>query len=146
MYLNNPTMFSPYQTKQWLKNLPETSQRLIVFDNYVFFIGLVRIDHIDHINKNCMIGLDITTEERGRGHAKHIYNQLFDYWFNQMNMNMMYLEVLETNQRAIHIYAKLGFKPVGKIRQAIFRNGQYEDSIIMDLLQEEYHHKGKNNE
>ena len=53
-------------------------------------------------------------------------------------MHMVYLEVLESNDRAIHVYERLGFRIDGRLRQRIFRNGTYEDSILMSLLRSEY--------
>jgi RimJ/RimL family protein N-acetyltransferase len=136
LYLHNVTMYSFNETKQWLNNLLSTSQRLIVEE--LGFIGLIRIDNIDNINQNCMVGLDIAIDCRGKGLSYTIYRKLLNYLFLQMNMNMIYLEVLESNKRAIHIYNKLGFTQQGQRRQAIFRNGKYENSIMMDLLREEY--------
>ncbi|RLI67681.1 MAG: N-acetyltransferase, partial [Candidatus Gerdarchaeota archaeon] len=42
------------------------------------------------------------------------------------------------NKRAIRTYEKVGFKMVGKLRQAHFSDGKYHDVILMDILQDEW--------
>ena len=102
------------------------------------FIGLVRIDRIDNVNRNCAVGLDLVGAFRGRGLSAKIYAWLLDYLFHQLNMHMVYLEVLASNERAIHVYKRIGFHIDGRLRQKVFRNGAYEDSILMSLLRSEY--------
>ena len=48
------------------------------------------------------------------------------------------LRVFETNPRAIHVYQNLGFTEEGRLRQAHYHAGQYEDLILMGLLSEEW--------
>ena len=47
------------------------------------------------------------------------------------------LVVFERNKPAIHLYEKFGFVKEGCCRRAIFRNGQYLDTLIMAYLVEE---------
>ena len=75
------------------------------------------------------VGLDLVPEHRGKGLSAKVYAWLLDYLFHQLNMHMVYLEVLESNARAQHVYERLGFHIDGRLRQRIFRNGTYEDSI-----------------
>ena len=42
------------------------------------------------------------------------------------------------NERALKCYKKCGFKEVGRIRQSKYINGRYYDSIVMDILKEEF--------
>jgi RimJ/RimL family protein N-acetyltransferase len=43
----------------------------------------------------------------------------------------MTLEVFDTNERARHVYRKLGYEEVGRIPKAVSKDGWYFDSIIM---------------
>ena len=47
------------------------------------------------------------------------------------------MEVNGYNRRAIHVYERLGFKLVGRLREQIVMNGRRYDQMIMDLLREE---------
>ena len=133
--------FTRKQCEDWLINLSNTSQRLVIMDNGDRPVGLFRIDNIDYQNQNCCFGLDILKEHRGQGHAIPIWQMMMDEWFNNRNMHMIWLEVLSTNPRATHIYEKLGFKHDGKFRDAVFRQGQWIDSIFMSIKHKEYFEK-----
>ncbi len=150
LHLHDVNQYNAAQTESWLRSLPATSKRYSVFEwlntpatpaHCGEFMGLVRIDRIDSVNRNCAVGLDLVPQQRGKGLSVKVYKWLLDYLFLQLNMHMVYLEVLESNERAIHVYERLGFQVDGRLRQRIFRNGAYEDSIIMSLLRSEYEAK-----
>jgi RimJ/RimL family protein N-acetyltransferase len=145
--LHDANQYNAAQTENWLRHLPAASRRYSVFEwvgaphapvRIGSFVGLVRIDRIDSVNRNCAIGLDIVAEHRGKGLAAKVYDWLLDYLFNQLNMHAVHLEVIESNARAQHVYEKLGFHVDGRLRERVFRNGKYEDSILMSLLRSEY--------
>jgi diamine N-acetyltransferase len=147
LHLHDVNQYNASQTEAWLRRLPATSKRYSVFEwlnapaapaQSGEFLGLVRVDRIDSVNRNCSIGLDLVPQHRGKGLSAKVYAWLLDYLFLQLNMHMVYLEVLESNERAIHVYERLGFRIDGRLRQRIFRNGTYEDSILMSLLRSEY--------
>jgi diamine N-acetyltransferase len=150
LHLHDVNQYNATQTETWLRTLPATSKRYSVFEwlnapatpaQCGDFIGLVRIDRIDAVNRNCAVGLDLVPQQRGKGLSAKVYTWLLDYLFLQLNMHMVYLEVLESNERAVHVYERLGFRIDGRLRQRIFRNGTYEDSILMSLLRSEYEAK-----
>jgi RimJ/RimL family protein N-acetyltransferase len=147
LHLHDANQYNLTQTEAWLRSLPAASKRYSVFDwlnapsapaQCGEFLGLVRIDRIDSVNRNCAVGLDLVSQHRGKGLAAKVYARLLDYLFHQLNMHMVYLEVLESNERATHVYERLGFRVDGRLRQRVFRNGTYEDSILMSLLRSEY--------
>lgn len=49
----------------------------------------------------------------------------------RLGIKMMTLEVFDTNDRARHVYGKLGYEEVGRIPTAVSKDGEYIDSIIM---------------
>ncbi len=147
LHLHDANQYDESQTEHWLRHLPTTSKRYSVFlwnnspnspPEIGPFVGLVRIDRIDAVSRNCMIGLDLVPEYRSKGLSTKVYAWLLDYLFRQLNMHMLYLEVLDANTRAQHVYERLGFHVDGRLRQRVFRNGTYEDSILMSLLRSEY--------
>jgi RimJ/RimL family protein N-acetyltransferase len=46
---------------------------------------------------------------------------------------LLILDVFATNGRARHVYEKIGFREVGKMPKAIFKGGEYIDSVRMAL-------------
>jgi len=52
----------------------------------------------------------------------------------ERGFEIVWLMVFASNQRAIHLYKKLGFKECGRIKNGIkFPDGTYTDKIIMTL-------------
>lgn len=46
--------------------------------------------------------------------------------------------MLEYNQVAQKLYKKIGFIEEGRKRKAVYKNGEYIDELIMELLRDEY--------
>ncbi len=65
-------------------------------------------------------------------------NVLIRFIFNEMNINKIKLHVYSFNERAIRCYEKCGFIKEGVLRQELYRDGRYYDTIVMGLLKEDY--------
>jgi len=102
------------------------------------FLGIARITDIDLINKSAMIGLDIKPEFRGRGLGTKAFKAIMEYFFLHRNFHRLHLMVLDGNEVAQKLYKSAGFIEEGKLRQAIWRNGHWNDYIVMSILEEEY--------
>lgn len=138
--LTDPSIVSPEQQIEWFKKLrkSESSRRLVVEDEYMNKVGLIRLDQIDYHNLNVCVGMDICKEFRGQGYAKPIYKELFKYLFDKEFFNRLWLLVAEYNTKAYSIYKALGFKEEGRHRQALYKNSKFFDYVLMGLLKEEY--------
>ncbi|WP_278739257.1 GNAT family N-acetyltransferase, partial [Paenibacillus macerans] len=42
------------------------------------------------------------------------------------------------NPRAIHVYEKIGFRREGVLRDELFMDGGFHDSILMSMLEDEF--------
>jgi len=51
------------------------------------------------------------------------------------------LRVYSFNERAIKAYEKTGFKIIGKRREALLRDKERHDIILMDILPNEFYEK-----
>ncbi|MDP3176859.1 MAG: GNAT family protein, partial [Spirochaetaceae bacterium] len=85
------------------------------------------------------VGLFIGEEtKRGLGYGTEALRLLCDYAFNVIGLNALMLRTYEYNERAVASYRKIGFKEVGRLRQAHFYGGERHDIILMDLLAAEF--------
>lgn len=102
MYLHDQSAYSVEQSLLWFdKNKP------------VFYIAIV--DGIDVgyfrtsiVHGEMYVGLDISTEHRGKGLAEPLYKYFLHFVFSS-KVDRVFLRVRSTNKRAYHIYDKLGF-------------------------------------
>ena len=84
------------------------------------------------------IGIALNPALRNKGFGTETMKFLLWFGFNMRNYQRIELEVIEGNDPAKHVYEKVGFKEVGRHRNYIFRNGKYLDTILMDILREEW--------
>jgi RimJ/RimL family protein N-acetyltransferase len=102
-------------------------------------IGRCMLDGIDLVDCRAMLGIDIGDKTFwGQGYGQESVRLLVDYGFNLLNLNSIMLGVFEFNQRAQACYRKVGFKEIGRRRQARIVGGRKYDVILMDLLAEEF--------
>jgi RimJ/RimL family protein N-acetyltransferase len=73
-----------------------------------------------------------------RGHGSEAMRVLLRYGFNTLNLHRIALQVFESNARARHVYQQLGFVQEGRLRQARYHEGKFEDIILMGILRDEW--------
>ena len=102
-------------------------------------IGSCSIVDIDYMAGCGELGIIIGDEKsRGKGYGKEVLRMLLDFGFNSLNFHSMHLTVYSFNKDAISCYEKVGFKQVGKKREAGYHDGKYCDILLMDILKDEY--------
>ena len=142
-FLANTDEISKKEQRAWFKSLQtsKTSFRILVHHRGET-VGLIRLDHYDEKNKSICVGMDIHPDHRGQGLSSTVYEMLFQFLFDgSAALHRVWLLVGAYNERAIHIYKKLGFVEEGCQRQALLRDGKYWDQYMMSILKEEYNER-----
>lgn len=103
-------------------------------------IGTVSIYHIDSRNRKAEWGRLLIGDPKyiGKGIGTEVEFLVIQYAFDHLNLNRLYCEVLCSNANVIRQHEKFGFKVEGTIRSQVFKNGVYEDAVLMSLLSDEY--------
>jgi diamine N-acetyltransferase len=138
--LGTVVFLNEHSQKKWFERIQSASDKAyyILFDQKHDFLGYVRFDEIDHVNKSIRVGGDILPEFQGKGLGKKMFDLILKYSFDYLNMHRVWLLVLDFNERAKNLYTKCGFQIDGRYREAIFRDGGYHDYIVMSILINEY--------
>jgi len=84
------------------------------------------------------IGLMVEKKFWGTGLAMDAQETLLQFLFVELGLRVIRLFTHDGNPRAVARAEKAGFKVTARPRQAIFKNGEVFDNIVMDLLREEY--------
>jgi diamine N-acetyltransferase len=101
-------------------------------------IGVVYLLQIDWVNRSGEYGIQIgESDYQGSGVGYQATLRILEHAFYDLNLNRVHLSVLENNEKAISLYKKIGFVEEGKLRKAVYKNGQYIDLIYMAILKEE---------
>lgn len=102
-------------------------------------IGRGLLFSIDAVNRSAMLGILIGDKAYwSQGYGQDAMKLLLDYGFNLLNLNSIMLGVFDFNQRGIACYRKVGFKEIGRRRQARIIAGKKYDVVLMDILADEY--------
>ncbi len=102
-------------------------------------IGNIYLGDIDWLSRRAFLGILIgSSEHRGKGYGYQAMRQVLAHAFGDLNLNRVFLEVLPENAPAIRIYEKCGFTVEGRLRQHVFKNGAYQDVLVMGVTQREF--------
>ena len=82
------------------------------------------------------IGIAIDKQWRSKGVGTAMMQFLIDWARGTGIITRMELEVNTNNERAVHVYQKVGFVVEGRKQKALFKEGRYLDNYVMALLLE----------
>ena len=148
LFLGRAELFSSLDQLQWWKMMsssPTNRTYCIIKDSYKNVIGVLRNNNIDHINKNCEVGIDLLPEFRGKGHGYKSYKTALEYLFDHLGMHTVYLRYIAFNEKAGKLYEKLGFRRTGVFPEYLFRYGNFYDYILMCMTVAQYTELYKSN-
>jgi RimJ/RimL family protein N-acetyltransferase len=141
LFLGKAELFSSVEQLKWWESMSlsyHNRSYCIVKDTYENIIGMFRNNNIDHINKNCEIGIDLLPEFRSKGYGYLSYRMVLEYLFLHVGMNSIYLRFIAFNENAQALYEKLGFEKTGFFPEFIFRHGKYWDYVLMSMTAKKF--------
>ena len=106
--------------REWIRNIGEHTHAFnIVQRDTDRLIGRCLLFALNHVNRSAMAGIFIGEKDCwGQGYGEEALRLLLDYGFTILNLNSVMLGVFSFNTRAIACYKKIGFKEIGRRRQA----------------------------
>ena len=76
----------------------------------------------------------------GRGLGTEAVRLLCHHAFVTLNLHKVSLDCDAINERALRLYARVGFRVEGRRRDQSFIEGKYVDEVVMGLLRGEFEH------
>jgi len=120
------------------KHIHDQSERRFVIECNEVKAGLVELVEINHVHRRAEFQIIISPEFQGQGLASKAARLAMDYGFMVLNLYKLYLIVDKENEKAVHIYRKLGFQVEGELIHEFFINGEYRNTIRMCIFQQQY--------
>lgn len=120
------------------KHIHDQMERRFIIDMSGTNIGLVELIEIDYIHRRAEFQIIIDPAHQGKGYGEKATRMAMDYAFLVLNLYKLYLIVDNENQRASHIYKKMGFEVEGVLKHEFFINGSYRDATRMCIFQPRY--------
>jgi RimJ/RimL family protein N-acetyltransferase len=102
-------------------------------------IGRCLLFGINKTDRSAELGIFIGEKDCwGKGYGTEATKLLLDYAFNLLNLHSVMLGVFSFNEQAAGMYRNLGFKEIGRRRQARIVGPDAYDVILMDMLADEF--------
>jgi len=102
-------------------------------------VGVVYLTNIDWQARIGDYAIAIYEEEyRSKGIGKLATIEILNHGFADLNLNRIQLKVIESNEGAIRLYNKIGFKKEGLLRDTVFKGGKYHNQVLMSILKDDY--------
>jgi len=80
----------------------------------------------------------IVIGEKGGGYGKKTLKLVARVAFEQCGAHRLWLDVMEHNHRARHVYQIVGFVEEGTLRECMIVDGRFVSLVVMSLLDHEY--------
>ena len=144
LLVNSP--FSKAMEEKWFDRQVETPPNesqvlaieILIGEEWVH-IGNCGLHKVEPINNCAEFGIMIGEKEYwGKGYGRKVAQLCLKHGFEDLNLNRIYLIVFADNVRGIKAYEAVGFKHEGVQRQAIYKNGKYNDVLLMSVLHSEW--------
>lgn len=102
-------------------------------------IGMGSLMNIDPVNRTGEYArFKIDPDYQGRGYATEAEILLMRYAFDSLNLNRVWLHAFPENPALMKLHANTGFVIEGRMRQHIWKNGEWRDVLVMGLLADEF--------
>lgn len=103
-------------------------------------IGLTGLWEIDWHNRNALTALKLGPEAaRGRGLGTDAIMTMCAYAFAEVGLHRLWTEILAYNRSSYEAYVrKCGWTVEGRLRQQIWRHGQFHDQLRVGILASEF--------
>lgn len=101
------------------------------------YVGVIYLNKVDFKNKNAYLGIYSNPEKKIKGAGTLLLGMLKNIAFKIAKLHTLKLEVIENNEQAIKFYKKLGFVNEGRLKEYVFKDGEWHDVIVMGIINKE---------
>ncbi|MCI0405084.1 MAG: GNAT family N-acetyltransferase [candidate division Zixibacteria bacterium] len=127
--------------KEWFDNLANNPSEVVLgietLDGRL--IGTMGLHRINNKDRTAMTGALIGEKEYwGKGYGTDAKMTILDYAFNTLNLRKVNSSVYAFNKRSLKYNLKCGYKVEGVRKKQIFRNGKYNDEIVIAVFKEDW--------
>lgn len=152
-YANNPKIaanltdgfphpYSEEDGKSFLKMIQEGDDLILCIEINGEFAGSVGI-HLkgDIYRKNAEIGYWLAEPYWGQGVISRVIPKMVDKAFEKFDIERIYAGVYGRNKASQHVLKKCGFEIEGKFKNTIFKNGKFEDEVVLAIRRKNWRNR-----
>jgi ribosomal-protein-alanine N-acetyltransferase len=115
---------------------PRPDYYLAIANGSDILIGFVRIGF--GRDNSGELGYAVRREDWGKGWASEAAVLMLDFGFRSLHLHRIQAACGPDNRASQRLLARLGFTPEGRIRDHVFTNGAWRDSLLYSILDHEW--------
>ena len=102
-------------------------------------VGALDFHDIQLVNGSASVGIVIgDPADTNRGYGSDALRALLGFGFGELRLERIWLDVYDYNDRARHVYERVGFVDEGTLRHALWRDGHFHDVHRMAILRADW--------
>ncbi|SCL16890.1 GNAT family N-acetyltransferase [Micromonospora inyonensis] len=118
---------------------PRTEYYLAVADSTDRMIGFARLGLTGH--QAAKLGYAISADHWGHGYASDAARTIVSYGFRELKLHRITAAIGPDNAASIAVAERLGMQYEGRLRDHVFTNGAWRDSLLYSILAPEWSHE-----
>lgn len=119
---------------RWLA--PENDHYWAIESNDGTGIGVIFLRAVDHVHRAAEIGYILGKPAWNQGIASEIVPAVIRFGFGQLGLCRIEAYVSTGNAASLRVLEKCGFAREGVRRADVFKNGRFENSVLLSTLNE----------
>jgi len=128
--------------RQWIINAINNNKEVrlgICLKENKELIGLTSIIDIDWINRSAQCSIMMGEKQYwGKGIGSESSMLLLKFAFYERNFERIWAHILESNIGSLKMFEKCGYKSEGLLRNSVYKNGRYQNQVVMSILRDEF--------
>ncbi len=108
--------------------------RLLICNNGHQPIGAIDLFDFDPLHRRAGVGIVITAEHRGNGHAREALTLLLHYCQHTLQLHQVYCSVTATNLPSLNLFSEAGFQRAGVRKEWLRTPDGWEDVVELQRL------------
>ncbi len=141
-HIQTPMPMTAEIMRRWFERVRTGAERLpfTVYEREQMQpIGISGLMGVDFRNRTAELSITIAESNfRGRGYGTETAGLVLDYAFSALGLRSVMLTAVDYNAAGLRVYEKLGFREIGRRREAFLFGGHFRDVVYMDILASEF--------
>lgn len=136
--LDDPEVARWWRRSEW-ERVAELGAVTFVIELGDAVVGCIQYtEQTDPDYLSAQVDVFVSSEVHGRGVGSDAMRALIAWLFDVRGHHRVTVDPAAANARAVHVYEKLGFRPVGLLRRYERVGGEeWRDALLMELLDED---------
>jgi len=143
---NITKLISELSEKNWIETVCKNCEYhfAVVNKEDDKLLGIYGLEEKDSVSRRFHVGGFIgEPDNRGKGYGTEALKLITKFAFEILNAQSLFSDINSFNLVSVKAAEKSGYKKVGTFRKSVYYNMEYHDSILIDIIREDYIHQNK---